>query len=56
MAFLNQIGRSVSIFIGITAPKPEHERRYGILILISTFVLALGTLALFFALTRILLR
>ena len=56
MAFLNQIGRSASIFIGITAPKPEHERRFGILILVSTFAITAGTIALFFVMTRMLLR
>jgi hypothetical protein len=56
MAFLNQIGRGASIFIGITAPKPEHERFFGILILVSTIVLTAGTVALFFFMTRMLLR
>jgi hypothetical protein len=56
IAFLNQIGRGASIFIGITAPKPEHERRFGILIVLSTIFLTAGTVVLFFAMTRMLLR
>jgi hypothetical protein len=56
MAFLNQIGRGASIFIGITAPKPEQERRFGILILVSTGIIAVGTVVLFFAMTGVLLR
>jgi hypothetical protein len=56
MAFLNQLGRSLSIFIGITAPKPEHERRFGILILVSTIVLTAATVALFLIMTRVLLH
>ena len=56
MAFLNQLGRSLSVFIGITAPKPEHERRFGILILVSSIVLTAGTAALFLIMTRLLLR
>jgi hypothetical protein len=56
MAFLNQVGRSVSIFIGITAPKPEHERLFGALILLSTFILTAGTVALVLLMTRMILR
>jgi hypothetical protein len=56
MTLLNQIGRGASVFIGITAPKPEHERRFGILILLSTLILAAGTIALFIVMTRMLLR
>ena len=56
MAFLNQIGRSASIFIGITAPKPERERFFGLLILVSAGVMATATIALFFIMTRIMLR
>jgi len=44
------------MFIGITAPKPEDERRFGILILVSTLLITAGTVVLFVFLTRTLLR
>jgi hypothetical protein len=55
MPFLDQLGRSISTFIGITPPPPEQERRFGILILIATVVMALGTLALLVFMTRAML-
>ena len=56
MAFLNQIGLSLSIFMGITAPRPEHERRFGILILVITLCIAVGSVALFLGMVKVLLR
>jgi hypothetical protein len=56
MPLLNQIGRSLSIFMGITAPKPEKERLFGILILVTTVVVAAGSVVLFLLMVRMLIR
>jgi len=56
MALLDQIGRSLSIFMGITAPKREHERLFGILILVTTLLVGGGSVVLFLFMVRILLR
>jgi hypothetical protein len=56
MAFLNQIARSASVFIGITAPKPEQERRFGLMILLLTGIIIAGSVALFLVMTRVFLH
>ena len=42
--------------MGITMPRPEQERFFGLLILVSSGVVIVGTLALFFFLTRVVLH
>lgn len=48
--FLVQFLRGFSYFVGITPPKPEHERRTAIALALSLFLIAaLLALFLFFA-------
>ena len=56
MSFFKSLGRNASIYIGITAPRPEHEQFFGILILISTVALTVGTVALVVVMTHMVLR
>ena len=56
MAFLNRLGRSASTYMGITAPRPEQEQFFGVVILVLSAMIAAGTIALFFFVTHLLLR
>ena len=56
MAFLSQLGRSASLYMGITTPRPEQERFFGLLILVSSLAIAVGTVALFLLLVHLILR
>lgn len=56
MAFLNQFAREFSLFVGITPPKPEQERLFGILILLILLAITVGSVVLLLFMTRIVLR
>jgi hypothetical protein len=54
--FLNYIVRAFTIVFGVTAPKPEDERRYGWIILIAFLAIAACSVGLVTALARLMLR
>jgi hypothetical protein len=54
--FLNYIVRAFTIVFGVTAPKPEDERRYGWIILIAFLAIAACSVGLVVTLARLILR
>jgi hypothetical protein len=54
--FLSYIVRAFTIVFGVTAPPPEHERRYGWIILISLTAIAAGCVTLVVALAGLIMR
>ena len=56
MAFLESVGRNASIYMGITAPRPEHERIFGVVILATAVLLIAGTAGLVVLMTHLVFR
>ena len=56
MTSIEEFVHALTLFIGITPPKPGQERKVGIAILITLFATAAGTVALVLFMARLMLR